>query len=83
RVRRAAVEAAERVSSPRLLDALDEASSKDVDGRIRRLSRDAARRIREAMEKGAEYAKLRDDIDRMREEQRRLEDRLSRLERVG
>jgi aminopeptidase N len=35
------------------------------------------------MEKGAEYAKLRDDIDRMREEQRRLEDRLSRLERVG
>jgi aminopeptidase N len=83
RVRRAAVEAAERISGARLLDALDEASTKDVDGRIRRLSRDAARKIRESMERGAEYARLREDIDRVHEEQRRIEDRLSRLERVG
>ncbi len=82
RVRRAAVEAAERLASPRLLDALDEASSKDVDGRIRRLSRDVARKIREAMERGAEYERLREEVDRIREEQRRLEDRLSRLERA-
>jgi aminopeptidase N len=82
RVRRAAVEAAGRMLSGRLLDALDEASRRDVDGRIRRLSRDTARKIREAMEKGADYSRLREDLDRLREDQRRLEDRLDRLERV-
>ncbi len=82
RVRRAAVEAAARALSPRLLDALDAAAERDLDGRIRRLARDTARKIREQMERGAEYAKLREEMDRFREEQRRLEDRISRLERA-
>jgi aminopeptidase N len=83
RVRYAALAAVENSLDPRFLDILDELSIKDLDGRVRRYARDVARKIRDQLQRGVEYAKLREEIDRIREEQRRLMDRLDRLEFKG
>ncbi len=83
RVRFAAIAAVESSLDPRFLDILDDLASRDLDGRVRRYARDVARKIREHMQRGAEYARLREEIDRIREEQRRLMDRLDRLEFKG
>lgn len=80
RVRFAALSAVESSLDPRFLDILDELANRDLDGRIRRYARDVARKIREQMSRGAEYAKLREEIDRIREEQRRIMERIDRLE---
>ncbi len=40
-------------------------------------------RLREGRDKGEEVKKLRDDLDKMREEQRTLKDRLEKLEAKG
>ncbi|MFP3296513.1 MAG: HEAT repeat domain-containing protein, partial [Vulcanisaeta sp.] len=83
RVRFAAIAAVEGALDPRFLDVLDELSVRDLDGRVRRYARDVARRIRDQLQRGVEYARLREEIDRIREEQRRLMDRLDRLEFKG
>ena len=83
RVRFAAIAAVEGALDPRFLDVLDELSVRDLDGRVRRYARDVARRIRDQLQRGVEYARLREEIDRIREEQRRLVDRLDRLEFKG
>lgn len=80
RVRRAAVEAMRDTLSPRFLDALEEAAEKDVDARIRRSARDAAKRIRDYMEKGVEYSKLREEVEALRREHSRLQERIGRIE---
>ena len=81
RIRLAAVAAAEQLLDSRLLGDLQRLAETDVDGRVRRVARDAAERIRRAMERGVEYQRLREEVEKLREEQRRLLDRLSRIEK--
>ncbi|MGC9180204.1 MAG: M1 family aminopeptidase [Vulcanisaeta sp.] len=83
RVRYAAIAATESSLDSRFLDILDDLANRDLDGRIRRYARDVARKIREQMQRGAEYAKLREEIERIKEEQRRIMDRLDRMEAKG
>ncbi len=81
RVRAAAVTAALDLMDPRLLPDLQERAERDVDGRIRRMAREAVEKIRRAMDRGAEYQKLREEVERLRDEYRKMMDRLARLEK--
>lgn len=81
RVRAAAVAAALDLLDPRLLPDLQARVEGDIDGRIRRMAREAAEKIKRAMERGAEYQRLREEVERLRDEHKRLLDRLSRLEK--
>ena len=80
RVMIAAVAALETVGDARVLGPLDEASARSLDGRVRRLAREAAARVREGTEAGGKVQKLRDDLDSAREDTRKVRDRLDRLE---
>ncbi|MGC8582626.1 MAG: M1 family aminopeptidase [Thermoproteus sp.] len=81
RIRAAAVTAALDLMDARLLPDLQERAERDVDGRIRRMAREAAEKIRKAMDRGAEYQRLREEVEKLRDEYRKLLDRLARLER--
>ena len=80
RVRYAVVQVADEVKHPALLPILDELASTDIDGRVRRLAREVAKRIRDQLERGVEYQRLREEIEQVREEHRRLWEEISRIE---
>ncbi len=80
RVRYATVMAAQQMMSPKLLPMLDKLADEDLDERIRRRARETARKIRKHLERGVEYQKLREEIEKIKEENRRLLDRISRIE---
>jgi aminopeptidase N len=80
RVRIAAIAALEAIGDARALGPLDQAAARDVDGRVRRLAREARARVAEATDGGAKVARLREDLDQAREEARKTRDRLDRLE---
>ena len=81
RVRLAVVSTADEIKHPALLPTLDELASRDPDGRIRRLARETAKRIRDQLERGVEYQRLREEIEQIREEHRRIREEIGRLER--
>jgi aminopeptidase N len=81
-VRVAAYAAAERLEDARLLSALDRLAVTESDGRLRRDAAEAAIRIREAQEKPAELARLREELDRLRTEAQTMRERLDALDRT-
>jgi aminopeptidase N len=81
-VQRAAIHAAEQLSDPRFLPVLDRLSSTAVDGRIRRDSTEAAMRIRESQKIPAQVTGLRADLDALREEQRKLQEKIETISRA-
>jgi Aminopeptidase N len=81
RVRYAVVAVADEVKHPALLPMLDDLASRDPDGRVRRLAREVAKRIRDQLERGVEYQRLREELEQVREEHRRLMEEVGRLER--
>ena len=81
RVRYAAVAAALELLDPRLLPDLQERVEQDIDGRIRRMAREVADKIKKFMDRGTEYQKLREEVEKLREEYRKILDRIGRLER--
>ncbi|MEM2051500.1 MAG: M1 family aminopeptidase [Candidatus Caldarchaeum sp.] len=80
RVRHAVVAAARELLDPRLLSMLDRMSEKDLNERVRRGAREVARKIRDHLERGVEYKALREELDKIREENRKLADRIYRME---
>ncbi len=83
RVRRAALSAIENLMDPKLLPVLEDMYKTDLDNRIKRGAREISRKIKESMEKGVEYKKLREEIDKIKEENRKLLDKISYLEVKG
>ncbi len=79
-VRFGAIEALEAAGDPRALGPLGHAADVDVDGRARRLAREAMRALREGQDRATGDGHLRRDLDAAREEARKLRDRLERLE---
>jgi aminopeptidase N len=59
---------------------LEAIAARDLDGRIVRRAREAARDLREGRQRSDEVRGLREDLDRLREDNRALRDRLDRLE---
>ncbi len=82
RLRGAVVIAASRSLSPQMLPLLEKLQ-RDVSGRIARIAREAAEKIKKHMERGEEYRKLREELDKLREEERRLSERVERFEKRG
>ncbi len=81
-VQRAAIHAAEQLADARFLPPLDRLGTSAFDGRIRRDSTEAAIRIRESQKVPAQVTGLRSDLDALREEQRKLQDKIEAIART-
>ncbi|HET9096050.1 MAG TPA: M1 family aminopeptidase [Candidatus Baltobacteraceae bacterium] len=81
-VQRSAIIAAEDLSDPRFLGALDRLSASGFDGRVRRDAAEAAIRIRESQKVPAQVTTLRSDLDALREEQRKLQEQIEAISRT-
>ncbi|MBV8636590.1 MAG: HEAT repeat domain-containing protein [Candidatus Eremiobacteraeota bacterium] len=80
-VQLAAIAAAESLGDERLLGTLDRLGTSGFDGRVRRDAIEAAQRIREAQKVPAQVTALRTDLDALREDQRKLQDKIEALSR--
>lgn len=78
----AAISAAESLGDARLLPALDRLGAEAVDGRLRRHAAEAAMHVRRNSKVPTQVKLLRDDIDELREEQRRLQEKIEALARA-
>lgn len=78
----AAISAAESLGDARLLPALDRLGAEAVDGRLRRHAAEAALHVRRNSKVPTQVKLLRDDIDELREEQRRLQEKIEALARA-
>jgi hypothetical protein len=63
----------------RLLGELDRAAVRETDGRLRRSAAEAAIRVREAQSAPAELARLRTELDELRDDHRKMRERLDEL----
>ncbi len=80
-VQRQAIAAAEQLADRRFLSALDRLSIGAFDGRIRRDATEAAIRIRESQKVPTQVTSLRSDVDALREEQRKIQEKIEALSR--
>lgn len=80
RVRLNAVAALAELKLPKAVAELERTRTRDLDGRVIRAAREAIARIRDGADKGDEIKKLREDLDKMSEDNRTLKDRLDKLE---
>ena len=53
---------------------------RDLDGRVRRIAREAQRDLRDRLARGRETTTLRDDLEKLQKEVRELRDKLAVLE---
>lgn len=79
RVRQAVVAACRELLSGEVIGILEDIAQNDVYEMIRRAARDAAERVRRSLERGVEYKELREELERIKEENRRLVERVSVL----
>ena len=79
-VQLAAISALEGLGDARALGALDRLARSAHDGRARRDAAEAAMTIREGLRVPAQVVHLREDIDRLREEQKKIAERIAALE---
>jgi aminopeptidase N len=77
-----AIAAAEITGDARLLPALERIAEQAFDGRLRRDAMEAVLRIRKGLKIPAQVKILRDDIDELREEQRRLQEKIEAIART-
>jgi aminopeptidase N len=77
-----AIAAAESLGDVRLLPALERIGEQPVDSRLYRNAREAAIRIRKGIKVPAQVKILREDVDELRAEQRRLQEQLEAIART-
>jgi aminopeptidase N len=77
-----AIIASESLSDVRLLPGLERLAQQAVDGRMRRDAMEAAMRIRQGAKVPAQVKGMREDIDELREDQRRLQEKIEALARA-
>jgi aminopeptidase N len=80
RCQQGAIEALRDIKDARAIPGLERTAERELDGRIVRLAREAALKIRQGQDKGEELKKLREEVDKLAGENRALRDRLDRLE---
>jgi aminopeptidase N len=78
----AAIEAARSLHDPRSLPALRRVGEQAFDGRLRRHAMEAAIHIRKDAQVPTQVSMLRNDIDELREQQRRLQEKIETLART-
>ena len=77
-----AVAAAESLGDRRLLPALDRLATDGVDGRLRRGAAEAAIATRKGSKVPAQVTMLREEIDELREQQRKLQEKIEEIART-
>jgi aminopeptidase N len=77
-----AIAAAETLGDQRFLPVLDRLAQQAFDGRMRRDAAEAAARIRRSAKVPTQVTALRDDINELREEQRKLQEKIEALART-
>lgn len=80
RVRLQAVLSLQELGDAKAVPHLEAIAARDLDGRIVRRAREAARDLREGRQRSEEVRGLREDLDKLRQDNRELRDRLDRLE---
>ena len=83
RTRLASVGALQELDEDRAIPALERLAARELDGRVVRRCREVIARLREGRDKGDEVKKLRTELEKMREEQRTLKDRMEKMEARG
>ncbi|MBV8197419.1 MAG: M1 family metallopeptidase [Candidatus Eremiobacteraeota bacterium] len=76
-----AIAAAERLADARFLPALERLEKEAPDGRVRRDATEAIIRIRKSGKTPTQVVALRDDLNELREEQRKLQEKIETLAR--
>jgi aminopeptidase N len=82
RARNAAPKALETLGDAAAIPALERARARDLDGRVRRRAADAIRKLEKGKAREEEVKHLRDDLDKMKDENRALRDRLEKVEKI-
>lgn len=80
RTRMAVLDALEALHSPKTLPALERLRDRDLDGRVKRRVAEVIDAIRSARKQTDEVQQLRDDFQALREDNKKLLERLDRLE---
>jgi aminopeptidase N len=80
RTQLSAVGALQELKASRAVAHLERTAQRDLDGRVVRAARLAAQAIRQSGDKGEEVKKLREEVDKLADENRGLKDRLDKLE---
>jgi aminopeptidase N len=80
RTRMAVLDALKSLHSPKALPALERLRARDLDGRVQRRVEEVIEAIRSERKQTDEVQQLRDDFQALREENKKLLDRLDRLE---
>jgi aminopeptidase N len=75
-----AIDALKETKDPKAIPALQRTAERELDGRIIRMARDAVQKLRQGAEKGEDLKKLREEVDKLVDENRSLRDRLDKLE---
>jgi aminopeptidase N len=76
----AAINALAELKASKALPDLDRAAQSALDGRVSRSARIAAKKIRESGDKGDDLKKLREEFEKLTDENRTLKDRLDAIE---
>ena len=80
RVQLAAIGALEALHDARAVPAVSALAERALDGRVRRSARMAARAIGEAADRGEEVTKLKDEVEKLQQQNQQLKDRLTTVE---
>ena len=80
RARSSAVGALQEIKDEKAVRALSARIPRELDGRVVRRCREAIGAIRQGKDRGDDVRKLRDDLDKLQEENRKLTSRLDKLE---
>jgi aminopeptidase N len=69
-----------RLKDPKAIEALERLAAREPDGRIRRYAKEAIRDISEGKRSEDAFKNLREDLEKLRDENRALKDRVEKLE---
>ena len=83
RVQMTAIAALTERRDPKSLGTLHEQAARDLDGRVKRSAKIAAAAIAAGVDRGDDVRKLREELDKVREDNRKVLDRLEKLEAKG
>ena len=83
RTRMTAIGALRTLGDDAAIPALDRLAARELDGRVIRTCREATEALRKGRDKGEEVSKLRKEMDKLREENKSIKDRLEKVELKG
>ena len=73
----------EEIGDPRALEPLHRLADRDLDGRVQRRARTAIAAINEGRNRTEQEKRMREDLDKLRDENKRLQQRIEKLEALA